>query len=93
MSKSLTWLALSIALTLMIVLLIFNNVEQGRELPLLTTLFISEVGAFMSLFGLIKGLQETKANGPNPLLIAGMAACLLLAGRFFWNGYLYWPNI
>jgi heme/copper-type cytochrome/quinol oxidase subunit 4 len=93
MNRSFTWLALSISLTLTVVLLVFNDVERGRELPLLTILFISEVGAFISLFGFINGLQKTRTNGAKPLLISGMALCLILAAAFFWNGYQHWPKL
>jgi uncharacterized membrane-anchored protein len=90
MSKSFNWLALSIAFTLMAVQLIFNHGQAGRELPLLTTLFINEVGGFVSLFGLISGLKRSKAEGSKPATIISILLCALLAGLFFWIGYQQW---
>lgn len=90
MTKSFTWLALGIAFTLMAVQLVFNDVDRGRELPLLTTLFINEVGAIVSLFGLISSLKRIKIEGFNSLIISGIALCALFMVAFFWTGYQQW---
>ncbi|RLA20976.1 MAG: hypothetical protein DRQ61_09175 [Gammaproteobacteria bacterium] len=92
MNKSFNWLALSIAFTLMAVQLVFNDAGSGRELPLLTTLFINEVGAFISLFGLISGIKKLQSEGTTALTISSIILCVLFAATFFWNGYQYWPK-
>ena len=90
MSKSFNWLALSMRLAVPAVQLIFNYGQTGRELPLLTTLFINEVGGFVSLFGLISGLKRSKAEGSKPATIISILLCAVLAGLFFWMGYQHW---
>ncbi len=90
MTKSFTWLALGIAFTLMTVQLVFNDVDRGRELPLLTTLFINEVGSIVSLFGLISSLKRIKTEGFNALMIAGTTLCVMFMITFIWTGYQQW---
>ena len=93
MNKSFNWLALAIAFTLMAVQLIFNDTDSGRELPLLTTLFINEVGALISLFGLIAGLKKINSEGVNLLTTSSTVLCALFAASFFWIGYQQWLEL
>lgn len=93
MNKSFSWLALGIAFTLMSVQLLFNNAGSGRELPLLTTLFINEVGALISLFGLISGVKKIRSEGVKPLTLVSAILCSLFAVSFFWIGYQQWAGI
>jgi hypothetical protein len=91
---SFPWLATGIGLLLAMVLIGAGVLEDaaGRALPLLTLLFISEFGFFVTLAGSIFAGRALLRQGRSRSNLLLAFACGALAIAFFSLGILLWQG-
>ena len=86
-----TWLCVGIALPLALALGVFGPYGSNR-LPIVTALFITELGALVSVLGAVACLLRLRHGLGRGLVLSKMLLSLCLAGMFVWNGLGLWPT-
>ena len=85
-----TWLCFGIALPLALALAVLGP-NGANRLPVVTALFLTELGTLVSVFGTtacLLGLWHGHGSG---LLLSKMLLSLCLTGMFIWTGVGLWP--
>ena len=86
-----TWFCVGIALPLALTLGALGP-HGTNALPLLTTLFMTELSALVSLLGAGVCLLKLRHGSSDRLVLTKMVLCLCLAGLFIWTGIDLWPT-
>lgn len=88
------WIALSLGLLVMTVLLGSGALRPAEEyaLPLLTMLIVNEFGFFLSAIGAAVGVKSLVKGGFRTSLVVTVVGCTVLAAGFAWLGLLLWPG-
>jgi hypothetical protein len=94
MKLSFPWLALSLGLTIAMILVVSGAVDPASKpvLPLLTLLIMTEFGFFVTAIGAVQALRTGFAQGFGFALLTVIAGCALLAVGFLWLGLTLWPG-
>jgi hypothetical protein len=66
--------------------------EEGRRLPLLTLLIVSEFGFFVTAIGAFMAVRSLVRQAFALSLVAVAVGCTSLAGAFMWLGMTLWPG-
>ncbi len=84
----------AVALGLLLYLLLWrsgaSNPEAGLSLPVLTLLFVAELGFFVTLAGVVAGGLRLLEEGFEAFLATVVAGCAILAGTLFITGLGLW---
>ena len=94
MKKNFSWLSLSIGILLSFALHQFSPLNpQGQAvLPLLASLFMSEVGVVLSAYAVYLGVRELLAAGVKLHVLALALGNLLLMVNFIYVGLELWAK-
>jgi len=88
------WIALSLGLLVMLVLLGAGALRPAEEhgLPLLTMLIVDEFGFFVTAIGAVVGIKSLSGEGVRSSLLITTVACGLLSAGFLILGLRMWPG-
>jgi hypothetical protein len=94
MKKNFPWLSLSIGILLSLALHQFSPLDPQGEavLPLLASLFMSEVGALMTVYAVFLGVRELVKGGMRFQGLALALGNLLLLLNFAYIGLELWAK-
>lgn len=88
------WIALSLGLLVMVVLLGSGALRPAEEhaLPLLTLLIVNEFGFFLCAIGAGVGIKYLLNGGLRAGLLVTVIGCSVLAAGFAYLGIRLWPG-
>lgn len=94
MKLSFPWLALGLGLLVALVLAASGALgpEEGRRLPLLMLLIMTEFGVLVTAIGAGVAIRAMLRQGVGFALLAVTLACVVLAALFLWLGIALWPG-
>ncbi len=70
-----------------------SNPGAGLSLPLLTLLFMAELGFFVTLAGMVAGGLRLLEEGFETVLASVVVGCAILAGGLFFTGVELWKLV
>ena len=78
---------------LFIVLITANTAGEGNAFPLLTLLFMSELGVFVTAAGAVYGVKLQLDKGFSVKLFSSVLVCTALAIALAIKGMAFWGNM